>query len=294
MGLAIDDVNFVEPTALTLQPLQISALSQGVHCLHGWWQDWGPAAHRMAANSYKFQESQHRLNPTYNRMPSPPIFYDKAWAQRRLDTALAAVARGLIIAAFPSFPPYNKNAALLLENGFSLLGDRCYPNANYSFSGYSTGVKGGVYSQDGYPHWLHLWIKDLKGLESCGELTFGLPPAAVMPAGNTPEGQTVPKRPEVMGFPNCCGLRLRWTPDDLKADPYNSGNANRYLSVCQIPSDHKFPSKLGWKRFALYKDFKWGINFESVHVKGVQKCPHVFDLAKIEAWELAQPLPKLF
>lgn len=291
MELMVDGVPFLEPTGQTLMPLQISPLSQGVHCLHSWWQDWGPNQQRLAVHNYKHMEALHKNRSELYRMPPPPTLYSRAWAQKRLEDALTKIGQGLVIAAFPSFVPYNKYAALLLENGFSLLDGRCYPNANYSFSGYSTGIKGGIYSPDAYPHWIHLWLKDLKGLENCGELTFGLPATPNGPV-TVPVPNPVP-RPQVVGFPNCCGLRLRWTPGEIKSDPYGSGNSNRHLAICQIPADQKFPSKTGWKRFALYKDFKWGVNFDSPTVKGVQKCTHVFDLAKIEAWELAQPLPTL-
>jgi hypothetical protein len=289
----IDGVPFQEPTGSYLYPLAVSALAPGVHCLHNWYQDWGCNQWRQAVNQYKAGEVLHKNNPRY--APAIPMQYTVDWARRRLQEALGRAGKGLVLAAFPSFMPYNKNASILREAGFTLLGGRCYPNANYPLSTHSTQPKGNIYSADGYPHWIHIWAKDLKGLEACGRMNYGqAAPAVVLGApGVLPPPQ--PQQP--IGalhatFPTCCGLRLRWTAADLKPDPYApQNNFNKYLAVCQLPAEQKFPK--GWKRFALYKDFKWGVNFDSEHVKGVQKCPHEFDLQKIEAWEMAQPLPKL-
>ena len=142
--------------------------------------------------------------------------------------------------------------------------------------------EGSPYSADRYPHWIHVWVKDLKGLSECGPSTYGRATGPAIPAT------------DIVPFPICCGLKLRWSTEVLKSNPYEpTTNQNKYLALCQIPASEKFPAKLGWRRFALYKDYKWGINFDSPHVHGAQKCPHVFDLAKIEAWEMAQPLPPL-
>lgn len=279
--LIVDGVEFREATANPLA-LLMPKLSPGVHCLTGWFQNWGRDYLRLAAHTYKAQLIQHKNGPAYHPEPPKPFYYDKAWALSRIDKALSEISKGLVLAVFPTFAPYNKNASLLLERGFRLLGSRCYPNANYPISGYSTLPKNSIYSQDGYPHWIHVWSKDLGGLENCGEST----PALAYPS------MTYKEPPELVPFHNCCGLKMRWTTGALKPDPYNPAfDFQKYLAICQLPATQKFDK--GFKRFALYKDFKWGINLDSPFVKGVQKCPHEFDLDKIEKWELEQPLPKL-
>jgi hypothetical protein len=292
--LVVDGVEF--QSALTaglnggpLSPLSITKLSEGVQALVSWGQDWGPSQHRQAAHNYKVQlaayEIQKKANSPYAHVPQKPFAYTAQWARRRIEEALGRVGKGLVVAAFPSFAPYNKNAALLKEYGFRLLGGKCYPNANYSFLQYSTLPAGSIYSADRYPHWIHVWVKDLKGLDSCAEATYA---RALDPALTGQAQKYLPLDYTV--FPSCCGLRLRWTPNALKMDDFApQHDQNKYLAICQIPADQKFPK--GWRRFALYRDFKWGVNFWSDQLTGVQDCPHEFDLQKIEAWEMAQPAP---
>jgi hypothetical protein len=287
-----DGVEFREPAGDQLCPVLLAKLSEGVQVLQHWYQDWGPSWYRTALRTYRQSLGYYKMNAKNYPEPPLPLAYTPDWARRRIDEALARVGKGLCIAAFPSYAPYNKNAALLIERGFRLLGHRCYPNANYPIVSYSTLPKGSIYSPDGYPHWIHIWVKDLGGLERCGPLTYGVaaqPAPVAVPAPVV--APAVQPRMEITGFPYCCGLKTRWTSAELKADPYAPhANFNRYLAVCQIPADKKFTG--GFRRFALYKDFKWGVNFDSPHVKGVQKCPHEFDLARIEKWEAEQPQPK--
>lgn len=286
-NVVIDGVEFLQPDAKkgTDVQLTITKLSTGVHCMHNWYQDWGPNQQRLAANQFKI--AARNWNAAYHGAQPLPTVYTEEWARKRIQTGLEKIGKGLVIAAFPSMVPYNKNAALLRESGFSLLGGKCYPNANYPIPQHTTMPKGNVYSRDGYPHWIHIWIKDLGGVENCGPCTYGRTTTlygAEMPSREAPILQT--------GFPNCCGLRLRWSPEELKRDPYSPvADMNRYLSICQIPANQLFP-KGSWQRFARYKDFKWGVNFKSSAVKKVQDCPHEFNLKKIEEWELAQPLPR--
>lgn len=277
----VDDVQFQEPTGIYLYPLGLTQIAPGVHCLHNWYQDWGPNQQRLAAHTYLKQKPGWNIW-YYGKQPLP-IRYTTDWARNRIQEGLAKIGKGLVFAAMPSYSPYAKNAALLKsEFGFKLLGGKCYPNPGYAMSNaaYRHENFKSIYCPDGYQHWIHLWVKDLKGLDSCGAFTYGRPvPGAVQPADHAV-------------FPNCCGLRLRWSAQDLKLNAFGGTDMNAWLAPCQIPTGEKFPRDKGWKRFALYKDFKWGINFDSPHVKGVQDCPHEFDLKKIEEWELAQPLPK--
>lgn len=301
MELDISAVKMLEPPA---QPLAVTSLAPGVRCLHGWHQDWGRNQQREALHNY--EGAVRNLARNYpNGSPYGPVIvpyaFTEKWARTRIDEALTRIGKGLVIAAFPNFRPYNKNAALLREYGFRLLGGKCYPNATYPMAQY-TGVKGGIYNPDGYQHWIHIWVKDLGGLENCGASIYGLLPQAAINqgapgvlAGNAgaPAPAAVRAVNQEIGWPNCCGLRYRLTTLPLAPGAYAPANdPNKWLSICQLPADQKFPK--GWRRFALYKDFKWGINFTSPAVQGVQDCPHEFDLARIEAWELEQPLQKIY
>src|SRR6267378_1751278 len=237
--MIIDGVEFQEPVGAQLMPLQITQLAAGVHCLHGWYQDWGPSQWRIGVQNYKLGLTSYKRNPGYYSLPPTPVAYTVDWARRRIQEGLEGIGRGLVLAAFPSFAPYNKNAALLREVGFGLLGGRCYPNVNYPVAQHLTLPKGCIYSPDRYPHWIHIWIKDLGGLESCGESLYGRTPSGPNAAGQA--------SPEYAVFPNCCGLRVCWSPQDPKPNPYQPAvQPRQYLAVCQIPSAQKFPAKLGW------------------------------------------------
>lgn len=252
-------------------PISVTKIADGVSCLCGFGLAFGEANWRRQLRSRKQQEAYNqKMRVNYYNLSHPLSRYSTEWARERITNALTVAGKGLVMAATPSAGPYNKHAALLKELGFRLLGGKCYPNPGYT---YTAGTKS-IFSPDGYAHWIHLWAKNLGGLEKTGP--------------NTQPRYRGDQNEELYwgSFPNCCGLRLRWTAKDVPYDPRtcSDGDANKWLSVCAIPTTEKFPK--GWKRFALYKDFKWGVNLSHPSVKGVQDCPHVFDLDAIEKWEL--------
>lgn len=261
--------------AATEVPLGIYNLAPHVRIITSWVCDWGPQQERQALWQRQYQLAYNKRYPNSYNTNIPVILYTKQWMIERIEKALTTIGKGLVLAAFPTYAPYNKSAALLMNLGFKLLEGKCYPNPGYARTvTYMT--KPTIYAPDGYPHWIHIWVKNLGGVEKCG------------PPDKVPEGSTQ----HFAGFPGCCGLRVRWETSPIPMNPYSPQvDFNNWVSVCSLPAAQKFPK--GWRRFALYEDYKWGVNFTHPSVKAVQECPHEYDLAKIEAWELEQPLPQI-
>jgi hypothetical protein len=256
------------PTGGNLPMLTRAPLCDGVTLIGGFNLDFGDSAIRVAAKNYlaaykSYKDVLAMYGPGHAYAPPVPYAYTQEMIESALDKVLDGL-KGLVIATTPSWLAQYRQACLLKARGFELLNGMCYPNCNYPVAKYTNredvqGCHPG--NPDGYSHWIHIWIKDLGGVENCGEL-LGV------------KGATDLQKSSYAWSLNCCGALYQYGTAVREGHPKNK------LAIAQCRRGVRMAE--GWKRFASYADYKFGHNFELV---GGRPCPHKFDLSEFDGWD---------